>query len=659
MKQRRFLSQWIVLLVGLSLILSACAEEPVVPLAEEQIRDVEIEQGIVVQLREINPAAVPIYQDATIALDNGELGRAKELYEEVVTMAPEFSVSYRRLSYIETYLGNIVLAEEMARRAVEIEPISYNKTALASVLLEKNTPRDSQEAFDLASSAVAELPDDDTANMVLMVAAGVTNNLDVAEEAAERTIQLMPTNPLAHYYAGLIAASNGKWEAAEKELLLSQQLGMPEEDVQRMLRDGISRNALLIRALRWSAIAMGVWLLGLGMLYFAGTLLSRATIRAIETAKPSRDAQASPAEQRVRSIYRAVIAFLSLYFYISIPFVILALFLVVGGAFYLFFLIGRIPIQLALILVVMLLVSLYSIAKSLFSRIKTTPQGEQLARDQAPALWKLVDDVARKLDVRPVDAIYVNPYTGIAVNESGSILRKLRGAGRRNLMLGVGALTGMTQGQLASVLAHEYGHFSNKDTAGGDLAHVVYASLDQIAQGLIQAQATQIYNPVWLFLIGYQRIFLRVSLGASRLQEVLADRYAAIAYGAQNFIDGLESVIRQGVAFPMQADNEIRSLLEANQPITSLNNIYDLPMQDKLQNSLDKQFDDVMNRATSEYDSHPAPKERIQLVERLHLPYSSMENNQDPALNLFPNSEKLQKEMTASLMKNVRVVVQK
>src|SRR5206468_10056730 len=125
-----------------------------------------------------------------------------------------------------------------------------------------------------------------------------------------------------------------------------------------------------------------------------------------------------------------------------------------------------------------------------------------------------------------------------------------------------------------------------------------------IAQRLIQSRATQIFNPVWLFILGYQRIFLRVTLGASRLQEILADRYAAITYGAQNFIDGLQKVTRQAVAFPLQADYEVRQSFELNRP---LSNLYDLPsMPEQLQGEVEKQVQEVMERPTSEYDSHPA-----------------------------------------------------
>ncbi len=636
----------------LFLFLVGCASKTVeAPPSVEPTRDPNLEKPVELQLGKINPEAVPVYQEATQALDNGNYEKSKQLYEQVIVMAPDFSTAYRRLGYIELGLNNVDRAEELTRKALTLEPNSYNQSSLAIILLQKDTPKDSQEAYDLATLAVKSLPDDDQALTALMMSAGAINNLEVARTANIQLLKVQPTYPLAHYFAGLLAASDRKWEKAEAELVYSQTLGMPSEMVQDALKTGIARNAMIARFLRWSVVATIVWLFGLGVLFVMGTYLSRATMRALNKTEPVLNFQVSPGERKIRSAYKLVISFLSMFFYVSIPFAILLLLVVVGGAFYLFFLIGSIPVQFALILVLMLFASLFAVAKALFWRMKDVPPGRELKRIDAPELWTLVEDVARKLEVKPVDTIYVTPWSGIAVYERGSILQKLRGTGKRSLILGMGAMPGLTQGQLTAVLAHEYGHFSNRDTAGGDLAHQVYASLVQMAQRLLHGGAAQVFNPVWLFVLGYQRIFLRITLGASRLQEILADRYAAIAYGGQNFIEGLQSIIRQDVAFPLQANYEIRRSLDLNRPIY---NIYDLPPEEKLQGELETQVQEAMNRMTSQYDSHPAPKERIALIERLHIPYSAMQDNRLPALRLFPNPEELQRELTAQVMKNIR-----
>jgi Zn-dependent protease with chaperone function/Flp pilus assembly protein TadD len=640
----------LILIILLTFLLAGCAAESVDAPPKRASRDPKDEQILEQQLKGMNPKAVPIYQEATKAMDSVDLEKAAKLYQEVLVLAPDFSTAYRRLGYIELSRNNIDKAEELDRKALELEPNSFNQSALALVLVQKDIPKDSQEAFDLATSAVESLPNDSQANYALLVSALSVNKLDVAHKANQQLIKLVPYNPLAHYFAGLLAANDGKWEKAETELLYARDLGADPKFVQEVLDKGIARNALLIRSIRRSGIATVFWLIGLGVLFATGTWLSRATMQALNKATPLSNFQIKPEEGRIRSIYRAVIAILSIYFYISIPFVILILLLVVGGAFYIFLLIGTIPIQLSVVLVIMLVVSLFAILRSLFSRIKDVLPGRQLQRIDAPELWRLVEEVAGKLDTRPADVIYVTPWTGIAVNERGSILQKLRGTAKRNLILGMGVLPGLTQGQLASILAHEYGHFSNRDTAGGNLAYQVYGSLTQIAEGLIRSGAALIYNPVWWFVMAYQRIYLRVTLGASRLQEVLADRYAAMAYGSQNFIDGLQSVIRQSIEFPLRADVEVRRSLEQKQP---LNNLYDLPMDENLQGELQKQLDDAMNRQTSQYDSHPAPHERIEWIEQMNIPLSPVLDNRLPAFNLFPNPEELQREMTAELMKKV------
>jgi Zn-dependent protease with chaperone function len=250
-----------------------------------------------------------------------------------------------------------------------------------------------------------------------------------------------------------------------------------------------------------------------------------------------------------------------------------------------------------------------------------------------------------------MDSIHITPWVDIAVNEKGSLLQKMRGAGQRNLLLGMGVLPGLTQAQFAAILAHEYGHFSNQDTAGGNLAYQAYASLDELAKQLIRGGAARVYNPVWLFVMGYQRIFLRVTRGASRLQEVLADRYAALAFGSKNFREGLQNTARRTVEFQLGANLEIKRCFDLKQPVS---NLYNLPAQPELQGETDRQVNEIMQRRTQDYDSHPALKERIEWVERLQLPDSAQLENERPALELLPNADELQREMTGRLLKNIK-----
>jgi Zn-dependent protease with chaperone function len=50
------------------------------------------------------------------------------------------------------------------------------------------------------------------------------------------------------------------------------------------------------------------------------------------------------------------------------------------------------------------------------------------------------------------------------VLQRGSLIHQLQDRGERVLILGMASLNDLSQGQLRAILAHEYGHFTNRDT---------------------------------------------------------------------------------------------------------------------------------------------------------------------------------------------------
>jgi Zn-dependent protease with chaperone function len=262
----------------------------------------------------------------------------------------------------------------------------------------------------------------------------------------------------------------------------------------------------------------------------------------------------------------------------------------------------------------------------------------------------LTEAVAQKVGTRPIDGIFLTPGTEIAVFERGSTWTKFFGRGKRYLVIGLGVMRDMTQGQLQAILAHEYGHFNNRDTAGGNIALQIQVQIQQMAIALMMGQQNQWYNPAWHFIRAYQHLFLRVTRGASRLQEILADRYAALAYGAQDFSEGLMHVVRQSIAFDYTTKTEINLALQEKR---SMQNLYTVPEPDMLikKQHIEPKFKELWQRGTSEYDSHPAPHERIRLVQQLAaLPTTS---NTAPVWDLLPNPSVLQDRMTRQIQNNV------
>jgi hypothetical protein len=67
---------------------------------------------------------------------------------------------------------------------------------------------------------------------------------------------------------------------------------------------------------------------------------------------------------------------------------------------------------------------------------------------------------------------------------------------------------------------------------------------------------------------------------------------------------------------------------------------------------LETELEQVMSRPTSPYDSHPAVRERIALIQRLEV--GQVPESREPVWDLLPNAETLQREMTAVVQANVR-----
>jgi Zn-dependent protease with chaperone function len=178
-------------------------------------------------------------------------------------------------------------------------------------------------------------------------------------------------------------------------------------------------------------------------------------------------------------------------------------------------------------------------------------------------------------------------------------------------------------------------------------------SLGATAYGLASGGAATWYNPAWWFVNGFNRVFLRISEGASRLQEVLADRWAVFAYGADAFEAGLRHVIERSVRFDAHVGATLNELVKTK---AALANLYSYePDEGADAKDLQRQVQEALSRKASAYDSHPSPMERFALVHAIPNRARRVEpGDEDPAWSLFSHPVKLQHLMTVQACANVR-----
>jgi len=103
-----------------------------------------------------------------------------------------------------------------------------------------------------------------------------------------------------------------------------------------------------------------------------------------------------------------------------------------------------------------------------------------------------------------------------------------------------------------------------------------------------------------------------ISHGASRLQEVLADRWAASLYGAEAFEAGLRHVIERSVRFDAHVGATLKEVLDTK---AALANLYRYePATPPSESDLERACQEALGRPASPYDSHPSPADRFAAV---------------------------------------------
>jgi Zn-dependent protease with chaperone function len=625
--------------------------------AQEYQRDARKEALILKELAAISPTSVETFKRATEAGDKGDAMAAIRGYGEVMLEVPDWDVVNRRLGFYLVQTGQVKEGMALLRKAVEVRRSPENLIDLAQMLAYPGpnivtSQKDKEQALVLAKEANArktELDDPSYPALVAQLALDLNNVPDfrtATQELVNRHQDLMVT----HYFNAILAANDTEWSTAKREIERAQQMGLPADEVEYFLVEtGISARE---KAWRYAYIAGYVvlaWALGLVLLFVLGGILSRSTLKGLESTDP--ETLVSPEHDKLRAVYRKVINIAGLYYYISVPVVILLILGLSGALIYGMVSGGSVPIKLVLVLAIAAIVTTYQMIKSLFTRPKQEDPGRVLLEGEAPGLWALSQEVASTVGTRPVDEIRVTPGTEVAVYERGGFRERMQDRAERVLLIGVGVLNGFEQNAFRAVLAHEYGHFIHRDTAGGDMAMRVQSDMMKFARGMILSGQNTVWNLGFQFLRLYHRIFTRISRGAGRLQEALADRRASYHFGASAFEEGLSHVVRRQIEFEKLVTKEINSAVESSRPLV---NLYELSggKGKEQDGAVEEEFQKAINRKTSDTDTHPSPVERFRLARRV----VSKEVSATTGLvwDLFANRETITREMSFLVDTQVR-----
>jgi Zn-dependent protease with chaperone function len=256
-------------------------------------------------------------------------------------------------------------------------------------------------------------------------------------------------------------------------------------------------------------------------------------------------------------------------------------------------------------------------------RPEFVPPSRQLKRDEAPALFAMVEELAAQAGTEAPTELYLDWLPNLAVTETGGVLRS-----RRVLIIGVPLVAILSVEELRAGLAHELGHFVGGDTRLMTFSlqtHALFTSVISAVErnpfsvgahhyaiegGLAFAQALG-----HGIVMGYSRFYLRLTRPLSRRQELAADALSAQLVSAAIAARTLEKVAIAAPLYFNYLQEEVGFAMKRGVMPTDLTAGFARMKERFLAADSGQRFVEAVRiRPTSPYDTHPALAERLQAL---------------------------------------------
>lgn len=315
---------------------------------------------------------------------------------------------------------------------------------------------------------------------------------------------------------------------------------------------------------------------------------------------------------------------------------------------------GRIPIALVIAIVMVVLGSIGAVIQGFFGSKQRHIFGVSIKRQEQPQIWELCDHVAHEVGTKPVQEIVLSPQPGIGVHLSGTVLHLIIGRTQRTLTIGLPSIAGLSVVQMKAILAHEFGHFSNKDTAWNSFTFTMAAALGNTLSTMPSpwnssgwVAITSAFNPALWIMVAYQFLFRIVTSGFSRLREVFADRTAVALYGYESFTKGLMQVVRNDSAF---SSDYVPNILDALQHNRTYENIYNTIEEDckRMNDETVAQTAETILKSekASVFDSHPLTRERLIYAKHFDRNLNRLPEDRAEIKTLFSHWDEVTKKLS-------------
>lgn len=472
-------------------------------------------------------------------------------------------------------------------------------------------------------------------------------------------VRKFPVDGELRVWHAVALARDGQPAASRRELQAAREAGAPPEDY--LGRELVQQlESVPPRRWEWRALAIigGVYATYAGVMLLmvvVGTSLSRCTEASALGASAAisqlphvdlKDLFSRSESWLGRSYLLALTGGLFL-FYLSIPLLVLTVLGITFGLIAVFFWIGRIPVKLVLIIVVIGCAMAWALLKALWPRAASGNYGRRKTAAECPRLHACLADVAERLETEPIHDVYLVPGAEIGVHQEGRGPYGLFGVKRRVLTLGLCSLQCLSVAELQAILAHEYAHFSHRDTAYSRFVYDVYRAIGDAIRGLAQAGGQVNYvNPVFWFLVLYYRAYSVLASGFSRSREYLADRAAALLYGRTTFLTALTKVSADAELIQADLNQRFHACVTGGAEALTHFVAEGALAEPAHAQSRDQRLAELRQQPASAWDSHPTFRQRAEAV--YPLPDQPVGDSR-PAMALFEDPQAIERELLADL----------
>jgi len=332
-------------------------------------------------------------------------------------------------------------------------------------------------------------------------------------------------------------------------------------------------------------------------------------------ARLERESDASPRSYQLKVAALALLGFLILALIVGVAGfglvllggIAVATLLSGGKALILLFKLGK----LLLVLAIPLWLLVRSAVQALFTRLPP-PQGLELQRAQAPALFAAMDAMRRRMKGPRFHHVLVTDEMNAAVVQRP--LFGLFGFPRNYLILGLPLLEALSPEEALAVVAHEYGHL-----AGSHSRFAAYIYRLRHSWGTIQAVAQQWQGwtgrPLQRIVSWYAPYFNAYTFVLARANEYQADAASAELVGAGVAASALKRVNISASQYDAFVESTLTTIRDVPAPPADLSaqwaaRALQAPPAERAEQWLRR----ALERESQASDTHPVLRERLRAL---------------------------------------------